>query len=155
MKTWLPAEDQLLQQLRGRFTWDRIAVRFGCTAPEAHDRARYLLEQKEKEKPAPDPAARELVGGAELEAMKSNMNPLQRAFMDSCEHYNALGQSFSAIAKACEMCLGAEELEAIVKQCLDAPRKEGENVFMKVARELCQRCIVIRLPDERTKIHQD
>lgn len=149
MKTWLPAEDELLLQLQIR-QWNhaRIAARFGCAALDVTKRLEQLAKLTETLPPPPEPPKGQLATLAEIEAMKEVMNPLQRAFMDHCVNYNALGATMKFLSECASQCLEDVELEKVLIDCLEQPRQSGETVAQKIARELRKRCIVILIPVE-------
>ena len=140
---WLPAQDDLLVQMHRRgFSKERIAQRFDCTIQDIDARL-DMLQMRPLPPDAPPQESGALASPEEVEAMKKAMNPLQRAFIDHCQHYNSMGETMKAIAEACERCLQPEELEKILLDCFEEPRQPGETIQQKLARTLLGRCIVI------------
>lgn len=144
---WLPAQDDLLLRMhKMRKTPAELAQRFDCTSADVEARLAELQGTPAAPE-APKQETGRLATPEEVERLKLTMNPLQRAFMDHCVHYNSLGQTMAALAQACERCLAAEELEKVILDCLEESRQTGETIAQKLARTLAQRCIVIPLPE--------
>lgn len=146
---WSPGEDDmLLVMLRRKASLDRVAARLGCTEADVQQRIKQLEEQQTtahaNTAPPPLPSAEEVA------AMRAAMDPVQRAFMDLCMHYNEQGEMLRLFSSLVSSKMAMPELEEMFTELLREPRQMEEPLARKLARLLFARCIVLPIPVETT-----